>query len=54
MSIISTEFDQLPLAEVKAATKELQSEWYSLAVELDINHSDRKVGMNDVLGHLTD
>ena len=37
--------DQLPLAEVKEVTKELQSEWYNLAVELGINCSVRKVGM---------
>ena len=42
--------DQLPLSEVKEATKELQSEWYSIAVELEISHSIRKVGM--VTDHL--
>ena len=47
---IPTGPDQLPLSEVKEATKELQSEWYSLAVELGISHSVRKVGM--VTDHL--
>ena len=42
--------DQLPLSEVKEAIKELQSEWYGMAVELEISHSVRKVGM--VTDHL--
>ena len=42
--------DQLPLSEVKEAIKELQSEWYNMAVELEISHSVRKVGM--VTDHL--
>ena len=33
--------DQLPLSEVKEAIKELLSEWYSIAVELEISHSVR-------------
>ena len=48
--LLTTGPDQLPLSEVKEATKELQSEWYSIAVELEISHSVRKVGM--VTGHL--
>ena len=47
---IPTGPDQLPLSEVKEAIKELQSEWYSIAVELEISHSVRKVGM--VTDHL--
>ena len=47
---ISTGPEQLPLSEVREATKELQSEWYSLAVELEISYSVRKVGM--VTDHL--
>ena len=42
--------DLLLLSEVKEAIKELQSEWYSIAVELEISHSVRKVGM--VTDHL--
>ena len=42
--------EQLSLSEVKEATKELQSEWYGMAVELEISHSVRKVGM--VTDHL--
>ena len=42
---IPTGPDQLPLAEVKEATKEIQSDWYSLAIEMEISHSVRKVGM---------
>ena len=47
---IPTGPDQLSLSEVKEAIKELQSEWYSMAVELEISHSVRKVGM--VTDHL--
>ena len=48
--IIPTGPDQLPLSEVKEATKELQSEWYGMAVELGICYSVKKVGM--VTDHL--
>ena len=37
--------DQLPLAKVEEVTKELCSDWYSLSVELDINHGVRKVNI---------
>ena len=37
--------DQLPLAEVEEVTKEVCSDWYSLAVELEISHRFRKVGV---------
>ena len=44
--------EQLPLAmaEVEEATKEVCSDWYSLAVELGISYRFRKVGV--VLGDL--
>ena len=34
-----------PLTKVKEATKEVCSDWYSLAVELEISHRFRKVGV---------
>ena len=37
--------EYLPLAKVKEATKEVCSDWYSLAVELGISHRLRKVGV---------
>ena len=37
--------EQLPLAEVEEATKEVCSDWYSLAVELEIRYRFRKVGV---------
>ena len=40
-----TDHDQLPLIKVKEATKDLRSDWYSLAVELEISHGVRKVGV---------
>ena len=37
--------EYLPLAKVKEATKEVRSDWYSLAVELGISYGVRKVGV---------
>ena len=37
--------EYLPLTKVKEATKEVCSDWYSLAVELEISHGVRKVGV---------
>ena len=48
--VINTGPDQLPLAKVVEVTKEVCSDWYSLAVELEISHSVRKVGV--VTDHL--
>ena len=42
---MATGTEQLPLAEVEEATKEVCSDWYSLAVELEISHRVRKVGV---------
>ena len=36
--------EYLPLAEVEEATKEVCSDWYTLAVELEISHRVRMVG----------
>ena len=45
MRTFTTGPDQLPLTEVKEATKELQSVWYDISIELEISHSVRKVKM---------
>ena len=37
--------EYLPLTKVKEATKEVCSDWYSLAVELEISYRFRKVGV---------
>ena len=37
--------EYLPLAKVKEATKEVCSDWYSLAVELGVSYGVRKVGV---------
>ena len=38
----SSETDQL-FAHVKEVIKEIRSDWYSLAIELDIDYATRKV-----------
>ena len=38
----SSETDQL-FADVKEVIKEIRSDWYSLAIELDIDYATRKV-----------
>ena len=50
LPLIHTGIEQLPLAEVEEATKEVCSDWYSLAVELEISYRFRKV--REVTDHL--